>query len=163
MNIELKNIKIYNDLSEETRCFTATLYINGFNKGRVENRGVGGETTFDDIKYSEISKIDEWCKSNLPKYEYNGEKHEKSFEVYLEEILDEFENRKWIVSQFRRNILVVDDTCKSGEYKTWKIQPNWKLQIDKVYDKLENLNSLKNPIILNKLKPIKAYNLMMKR
>tara|TARA_R100000008_G_scaffold68577_1_gene45794 strand:+ start:54 stop:542 length:489 start_codon:yes stop_codon:yes gene_type:complete len=162
MNIELKNIKIYNDLSEETRCFTATLYIDGVNKGRVENRGVGGCNNYD-MRYTEIDKIDEWCKSNLPKYEYDGEKYEKGLEIYLEEILDEFENRKWIVSQFRRNILVVDDTCKSGEYKKWKIQPNWKLQMDKVYDKLENLDSLKNPIILNKLEPIKAYTLIMKR
>lgn len=42
MKIELKNIKEVKSLSEETPCFTATVYIDGKKAGEVSNRGQGG-------------------------------------------------------------------------------------------------------------------------
>lgn len=87
MNIDLKNIKVYDELSEETLCFTATLYIDGVNRGEVSNRGQGGCNDFDDISWKEEEKIDTWCKNNLPKYEWNGLQCETSFEVHLADIL----------------------------------------------------------------------------
>jgi len=42
MKIELKNIKEVKALSEETPCFTATVYIDGKKAGEVSNHGTGG-------------------------------------------------------------------------------------------------------------------------
>lgn len=43
--IALKNVKYMASLSEETYCFTATLYVDGKKAGTAENRGNGGETS----------------------------------------------------------------------------------------------------------------------
>jgi hypothetical protein len=42
MKIELKKIKFYEDMSKETFCFTAQIYINGKNSGTASNDGRGG-------------------------------------------------------------------------------------------------------------------------
>lgn len=42
--IEVKNVKIYDSLSEETLCFTATVYKNGKRIGTAKNTGHGGST-----------------------------------------------------------------------------------------------------------------------
>tara|TARA_R110000868_G_scaffold409899_1_gene696436 strand:- start:34291 stop:34761 length:471 start_codon:yes stop_codon:yes gene_type:complete len=42
MKIELKNIKTLKAMSEETQCFTATVYIDGSKAGTVRNSGHGG-------------------------------------------------------------------------------------------------------------------------
>lgn len=41
MKIELKNIKYIEHMSEETNCFTASIYIDGKRAGDVSNRGQG--------------------------------------------------------------------------------------------------------------------------
>lgn len=42
MNVELKNVKIHPDMSEETNCFSATIYFDGKKIGEVRNNGRGG-------------------------------------------------------------------------------------------------------------------------
>jgi hypothetical protein len=41
-NIELKNVKVHADMSQETHCFSATVYIDGKKAGVVSNHGHGG-------------------------------------------------------------------------------------------------------------------------
>jgi hypothetical protein len=42
LNLELKNIKIVNALSDETICYTASLYLDGKKIADLSNRGCGG-------------------------------------------------------------------------------------------------------------------------
>lgn len=42
MKIELKKITVHQRLSEETRCFSADVYIDGKKAGEATNRGHGG-------------------------------------------------------------------------------------------------------------------------
>ena len=42
MKITLKNVKVHRDLSEETLCFSASIYLDGKKAGTVSNRGCGG-------------------------------------------------------------------------------------------------------------------------
>jgi hypothetical protein len=42
MQVELKNVRVVARLSEETRCFTATIHVDGRRVGLVHNRGTGG-------------------------------------------------------------------------------------------------------------------------
>jgi hypothetical protein len=42
MKIELKNLKINERLSEETTCFSATVYVDGKRAFEAANRGHGG-------------------------------------------------------------------------------------------------------------------------
>lgn len=46
MRVELKAIKYFPSLSEETNCFQATIYIDGKKVGTCENRGTGGSTDY---------------------------------------------------------------------------------------------------------------------
>ena len=66
MNIELKNVKHFPSLSQETEAFTASLYINGKHAGYAENTGHGGETNYydKDAKGKELIKqAEEYAKS----------------------------------------------------------------------------------------------------
>ena len=46
MKVELKSFKMVEEMSEETNCFYAKLYINGKCVGDCENRGHGGSTDY---------------------------------------------------------------------------------------------------------------------
>lgn len=50
MKLQLKKIKIYDELSEETICFTAELYADGKKVATVKNDGRGGST---DVYFAE--------------------------------------------------------------------------------------------------------------
>ena len=73
MKIELKNIKTNNALSQETICFSANLYLDGKKLGEVVNRGCGGSHEYSfgfavNGYGKEYQLMDEWCKTNLPKW-----------------------------------------------------------------------------------------------
>lgn len=46
MKIELKNLKIYDKMSEETLAFTADVYVNGKKVAYAQNEGCGGATHY---------------------------------------------------------------------------------------------------------------------
>jgi hypothetical protein len=67
MKVELKNVKHFAPMSEETECFTATIYIDGKRVGTTQNQGHGGPTDcdFDDPEIEAAFKA--FCKT-LPPY-----------------------------------------------------------------------------------------------
>jgi len=57
----LKKLKVHEDMSEETTCFSADLYEGGKLMAHVENTGKGGCTNFRparDLKYNDISHLE---------------------------------------------------------------------------------------------------------
>lgn len=64
MNIEIKYIKFYKQLSKETLCFTASIYLDGKWFGTCENTGEGGMTT-----YSIRNYFDKEAKAKLAEIE----------------------------------------------------------------------------------------------
>ena len=54
--LELKNIKYFATLSEETPCYEATVYVNDKKAIHVSNRGVGASDSHD--VYPQF--LDEW-------------------------------------------------------------------------------------------------------
>src|SRR6476659_1764412 len=44
--LELKNVKFYESMSEETNCFQADLFVNGKKVSYVRNEGQGGCTDY---------------------------------------------------------------------------------------------------------------------
>lgn len=67
MKIELKGIKHFPSMSEETNCYQANLYVDSKNIGRVSNRGTGGCDEFYG-DHAAFAAANEWCKANLPPY-----------------------------------------------------------------------------------------------
>lgn len=67
MKIDLKAIKHFPSMSEETDCYQASLYVDGKKIGTVSNRGTGGPDEFHGDR-SAYERADQWCKDNLPPY-----------------------------------------------------------------------------------------------
>lgn len=63
MKIELRNVKHYASMSEETACFEAMIYLDGKPAGRVYNRGHGGCHDYDNRDTEK--KLDEFA-ATLP-------------------------------------------------------------------------------------------------
>ncbi len=69
MEITLKNISHNERLSEETNCFSATIYIDGKNAGEASNHGHGGPTMIHPRELEQ--KINAYTKT-LPPVEVQG-------------------------------------------------------------------------------------------
>ena len=73
MNIQIKSLKHFAELSEETHCYHATVYIDGKRSFIAKNDGHGGcddylalEGHDRDTMWALVKKADEYCKT-LPK------------------------------------------------------------------------------------------------
>lgn len=61
MNLSLKKVKYFDEMSEETPCFVAELYDNGVHMATVKNDGQGGGNMLYPVKgktYADITKYD---------------------------------------------------------------------------------------------------------
>lgn len=85
MKIELKNLQHVERLSEETHCFTATLYLNGVKRGEVSNRGTGGGDDFTD--HTARREIDDYA-ITLPAKEYQGIMLRMNAEILIGELVE---------------------------------------------------------------------------
>ena len=69
MKLELKNKKICKWMSEETICFTASLYVDGKRVALVSNGGKGGAHSYYIRNHDLFAKAEEYCKT-LPPEKY---------------------------------------------------------------------------------------------
>lgn len=106
MKLELKNIKINQALSEETFCYSASLYKDGKKVAVVTNHGFGGPDELIPAKgrtrdqfQTDISEIEEWlAKNNPPAFHFNDE----AFPYTLEMWCGDQCNNKQISDEYRR-------------------------------------------------------------
>jgi hypothetical protein len=92
MKITLKSIKYAAFASEETNCYSGTLYVDGKKIGTVSNQGHGACDTFRG-DWDAHKKADEWCKANLPKWAAYGDTNltnETNLEMHCANLLDTF-------------------------------------------------------------------------
>ena len=87
--VELKKIKSHDDMSDETNCFSAEVWVDGKYLARVSNDGQGGSNNYDfDLtkdggRWKEFS---EWCKA-LPhdfEFEYEDQVIDNLFQQWAE-------------------------------------------------------------------------------
>lgn len=104
MKIELKNIKHYPKLSDETNAFTAEIYVDGIKTAQAENGGYGAETIIHEYqgKSKLLSDVRMYCKT-LPK------EHSIAYDVDFEQTLD------YIIDK-----LVCEDLLKKDKLKIKK-------------------------------------------
>ena len=74
MKIELKNVKFYESMSEETNCFEADVFINGKKIAYAKNTGQGGSTDYHvhDFKLHSVLREAENHFLSLPKERNEG-------------------------------------------------------------------------------------------
>ena len=108
MKITLKNIKHADFASQETECYSASLYVDGKKIGDVSNDGCGGCDMFrgDNEAYRAAN---EWCKANLPKWEMNGKQFETDIEMHCSNILSEWLTSKELKQLLNGKVLTLRD------------------------------------------------------
>ena len=84
MKIELSSIKHNKMLSRETPAFTATVSINGIERGTVRNSGNGGAIIWQD--YDAEREIEKYA-ATLPPVDFDGLKIPHSAETVIFELL----------------------------------------------------------------------------
>jgi len=96
MNIELRNVVIYDKMSEETTAFRASLYIDNKRIGFAKNDGQGGCTTYhpdDHRNWDLLRKAETYCLGMGPDVvSYDGESVtiNMTLEYYIEKLLWKF-------------------------------------------------------------------------
>ena len=155
MNIELKNVKHYESMSEETYCFEASLYVDGERVGAVSNRGIGGCHDYDFDRKTE-TKLNEWCKANLPKWSmFDDEEYDTDLELHIFNLVTEFLDSKHLKSLLNKAVMVMDDRCKAGEAFEWKFSKyKGRSKADVVRGVMNVVNKREefvNPVVLNAL------------
>jgi len=120
MKIELKSIKHYPSMSEETECFDADLWIDGKKIGHLSNRGTGGCDDFHG-DHAAFAAADAWCRENLPRIEFNhGDDAPMSIDADLEthcgDLLAQHIAGKELDRLIKRQVIGILD----GNIVTWK-------------------------------------------
>ena len=105
--ITLKNIKHHVGLSEETYCYTATIYVDNKRWGTTENRGHGGSDNICAFTggHQEVGRLNALVKASCPKwgseFEY-GVEYETDLEMALHDLVTDWIREKELKSQLRR-------------------------------------------------------------
>lgn len=94
MKIELKNIQYNDAMSEETSCYSASLYVDGTKIGIVSNHGHGGCDDFQGDRAA-FERANAWCIANLPKWPgIGGELLDTDLEIHCGDLLNEYIERR---------------------------------------------------------------------
>jgi len=146
MKIELRNVKIHKDMSEETECFSATVYADGKRVGTASNRGHGGcneyywedkeagalleayDEYLPEIPLSE-DETEEWAKTLYPM--------KQDLDWFIMELMNRQETEKKLKRLSKKKTLfrLKADTYKAGEWLTLNVPYEGKIQeyLDRQY------------------------------
>lgn len=110
MKIKLKNIRHNAAMSEETHCFSASLYVDGVKIGTIGNRGHGGCDEFHGDRDA-YARADTWCRANLPKWgtEYDEKWRDTDLEMHICDLVNRHLIRQDMKRMMRTKILFVEN------------------------------------------------------
>ena len=120
MKVELRNIKHMPSLSEETECFSATIYLDGVKRGEASNRGHGGQT--DIIPHGLKTEINAYA-TTLPDVVYGGMTLKMNAELLIDDLLGDELQRKQLKKLCAKKTLFREKgkTYGEGDYDVIKI------------------------------------------
>lgn len=111
--IELKNIKYFASGSEETHCYTATVYVDGKKWGRTSNAGHGGPDDIHPDKggFDEVKQLNDLVKKTYPPVtsEHFEGTLERTLEIVFGELVNQHLIRKDLQSRMRKQIVILKD------------------------------------------------------
>ena len=120
MRLQLKNVKILESLSEETLCYSATVYVDGARTVEVSNHGHGGPDMQHRVQGSKLSvaEVNDWCKTNLPRIhaDYFDGGLEQDLEMWCHAEAERIDDERRVKSALSRNIIA---RTKTGECWQW--------------------------------------------
>ncbi len=108
MNITIKNIKHNEHLSEETHCFSATVYIDGKRSFGVKNAGHGGSDDYfaldDKTSNKEVREMLLSVNKELEKTKLTGEYSDltNDLEIVVGDLVNDYLTDKHILKMLKR-------------------------------------------------------------
>lgn len=111
MKVEIKNLKTLKSLSEETLCFTATVYIDGVKACEASNHGQGGCNEYHAVNaegQKMMDKLEAWAKTQPKQVSttiINGDKpfeYDLDFDGIIDDAINALEEEKFWESQYKR-------------------------------------------------------------
>ena len=126
MNIQVKNVKIYDGLSEETVAFNASIYVDGKKVGDAKNNGRGGANDIDvftkDGRWNRDLISDMELEAETHTWTYEGETYSHNLDSYIGKLVDDFEEQRNLKRMCRTKTLyrIPDKTYDEGEYHIMK-------------------------------------------
>ena len=112
MNIELKGLKHLASMSEETPCFTATVWIDGKKAGSVKNSGHGGCNFYTP---HDLQATLETYAQTLPPLTISGTTIEQSADIVIGEAFDAYLRRRDLIKLLRGQIVTIKDGKLYGQ------------------------------------------------
>lgn len=104
MKIELRNIKHAKFSSQETECFSATVFLDGVRTGTVDNDGRGASNSYHPWSMSET--LNDYARTKPP-MQYRGQTYPHDADTVIGEILEEALSRKALRQLMSKRILFV--------------------------------------------------------
>lgn len=118
--LEIKNLKIAGFASEETTCFTATIYVNGERAFSANNDGYGGSNLYYPCGpngkrlYQEVLA---WVKT-LPAIEYNGIQLDQDLDMVIGDLMAKAETQKRLAKWCKTKTVFQVPGDQPDEYRT---------------------------------------------
>ncbi len=70
MEITVKNVKIHDDMSDETMCFSAAIFADGKKVGTAQNAGHGGCNQYHWIDRALGRNVEAWAEKQTMEYDF---------------------------------------------------------------------------------------------
>lgn len=116
--ITIKKVKIIEELSEETICFSADMYFKGKYICPISDIGQGGDIEFhiyaNDKEYASFLEAVEWAKS-LDPLQYEDMSLPMDIELYIGQLIEDIHNQK---EDKKEQAKLKKDMAKGICYKT---------------------------------------------
>lgn len=151
MNIQLKNIKIPNHLSEATTAFTATIYVDGKKAGTVKGYGTGAPN-FYSFSDSKLEKdFYSFCQ-NQPKIDCGGIKLSCNADLVIDKLLEHEEYARQFRTWLKTEVLFRLHGDAAGAWRICRHHGNpqeaKKAIMDKYGNKIETIIAAEEDICI---------------
>jgi len=110
--IALKNVKTHADVSEETACFSASVYHEGKRIGVVSNQGRGGCNEYRWENAEAGRKVEAWAETVETAYDC------EKLDQIIDGLMDEAEEKKQIARWCKKQTLFVLQGDDAGAFRT---------------------------------------------
>jgi hypothetical protein len=110
--ITLKSISHNERMSDETHCYSATLYVDGDKWGEVSNHGHGGPDSFHPVKgkgWDDLRALNERIEATMAKIEAYGMTLTPSLETICGDLVNEWLREKDFKRAMSRKVLFTQD------------------------------------------------------
>jgi hypothetical protein len=109
MNIELRKLKLNRQLSEETNCYSAEIWIDGARAFLAGNHGHGGADHYRQVGTLTEQQVDAWLKANHPKIAIADMELDHSLEIEISDLIEVHEQMVALRRKSRTHLLTIED------------------------------------------------------